>query len=76
MASSYPYVSNQSTHKSLEVKPSRQPLQLEQGQEPACAEACPTGALIFGDEEEMAQEKRRQSAQRLVIAQAESVLKG
>jgi len=49
---------------------------LEQGQQPACTEGCPTGALIFGDDDDVAREKRRQSAQRLMNAQAENVLKG
>ncbi len=38
------------------------------GQEPACVEACPTGALKLVDEKELAASKRRLAAQELVLA--------
>lgn len=38
------------------------------GQEPACVEACPTGALKLVDEKELAADKRRLAAQELVLA--------
>jgi len=41
---------------------------LAKGQEPACVVACPTGALVFGDEEQLAQMKRRKTAGRMVSA--------
>lgn len=41
---------------------------LAAGQEPACVAACPTGALLFIDEEEANQAKRRKVAERMVAA--------
>jgi carbon-monoxide dehydrogenase iron sulfur subunit len=38
------------------------------GQEPACVEACPTGALKLGSEKELAAGKRQRAAQELVLA--------
>jgi len=35
---------------------------LAKGQEPACVVACPTNSLVFGDEEQLAQMKRRKTA--------------
>lgn len=40
-------------------------------QEPACVEACPTGALRFVEEEELAAVKRRRTAEELVAASQE-----
>jgi carbon-monoxide dehydrogenase iron sulfur subunit len=41
---------------------------LARGQEPACVAACPTNALVFGDEEQLAQAKRQKAAGLLVSA--------
>lgn len=41
---------------------------LSEGQEPACVEACPTGALLFCEEEDAAAEKRARSAEKMVAA--------
>jgi carbon-monoxide dehydrogenase iron sulfur subunit len=41
---------------------------LAAGQEPACVTACPTGALLFIDEEEANRAKRRKVAERMVTA--------
>ena len=38
------------------------------GQEPACVEACPTGALKLADEKELAADKRKRTARGLVAA--------
>ena len=43
---------------------------LERGEEPACANACPTGALVFGDAEDAGRAKRRKAAQRVLAAMA------
>ena len=43
---------------------------LARGQEPACVYACPTGALVFGVEEEVSRAKRRKTAKQMVLAQA------
>jgi carbon-monoxide dehydrogenase iron sulfur subunit len=42
---------------------------LAEGQEPACVMACPTKVLVFGDEEEVNRAKRRETAERMVLAQ-------
>ena len=44
---------------------------LERGELPACVEACPTGALVFAEEEEANREKRRKAAAALAEAQKE-----
>jgi carbon-monoxide dehydrogenase iron sulfur subunit len=38
------------------------------GQEPACVQACPTGALKLTDEKELAADKRKRTARGLVAA--------
>ncbi len=42
---------------------------LEEGKLPACVTACPTGALVFIDEEDSVRDKRKKTALRLVEAQ-------
>jgi len=42
---------------------------LERGEEPACVNACPTGALKFMDEEEANRAKRLKLAEQMVSAQ-------
>ena len=44
---------------------------LAEDQEPACVEACPTNALVFGSEEQVNRAKRIKAAERLVLAQKE-----
>lgn len=46
-------------------------VRLDHGRQPACSEACPTRALVFCDEDDVAQAKRQLSAQRLLAAQRE-----
>ena len=41
---------------------------LVRGEEPACVNACPTGALVFDEAQEASREKRRKAAERLVRA--------
>ena len=41
---------------------------LQEGQEPACVEACQTGALRFGEVAEVVARTRREAAQRLVTS--------
>jgi len=41
---------------------------LEAGEEPACASACPTGALRFGPVEEVVREARRKAAERFLVS--------
>ena len=42
---------------------------LAEGQEPACVVHCPTGALLFVEEEEVGKSKRKKAAERMVLAQ-------
>ena len=42
---------------------------LAEGREPACVEACPTGALVFGNEEDVTRSKRREVAEQMVLAE-------
>jgi len=37
-----------------------------QGRDPACAEACPTGALVFGREDAALRNKRHEAAERIL----------
>lgn len=41
---------------------------LEEGSEPACVEACQTGALHFGEVAEFVRDRRHEAAQRLVTS--------
>lgn len=41
---------------------------LEEGQEPACASSCPTGALRFVSAEEAAREARRRAAEKFLVS--------
>jgi len=41
---------------------------LAEGRQPACVEACPTNALMLGDDAELAAKKRRAAARELVAA--------
>lgn len=45
---------------------------LAKGDVPACVAACPTSALLFGSEEELARAKRRKAAENLVSANERS----
>lgn len=45
---------------------------LAKGEEPACIEACPTQALVFGSEEDMVREKRKRTAEKMVMAREEA----
>jgi carbon-monoxide dehydrogenase iron sulfur subunit len=50
---------------------------LEKGQDPACVAHCPTGALLFIEEEDASKAKRQKTARRLVEArQATDGLEG
>lgn len=42
---------------------------LQQGQEPACVNACPTKALTFGAVDESSRTKRRKTAEKLLAAE-------
>ncbi|RMD59271.1 MAG: 4Fe-4S dicluster domain-containing protein [Nitrospirae bacterium] len=44
---------------------------MEVGKEPACVEACPTGALQYGELEELVRQKRRSIAYAVLIASEE-----
>lgn len=44
---------------------------LAEGQEPACVVSCPTGAILFIEEEEANRRKRRKVAQQMINAQFE-----
>jgi carbon-monoxide dehydrogenase iron sulfur subunit len=59
-----------SAHPTLRVavKCDRCPERVEAGREPACVESCPTHALQFGDEEDLAKEKRLSAASRVAHA--------
>jgi Fe-S-cluster-containing dehydrogenase component len=39
---------------------------LERGQEPACVAACPSRALVFGEEAAISRNKRRKAAARII----------
>jgi Fe-S-cluster-containing dehydrogenase component len=41
---------------------------LEEGREPACVEACPTEALVYGEEEELIKRKRIKTAETVLAA--------
>jgi len=58
------------TSKRIALKCDRCPDRREAGRTPACVEACPTCALIFGEEEDLVAEKRLSAAAR--VAQAVS----
>jgi carbon-monoxide dehydrogenase iron sulfur subunit len=53
-----------STSTSTALKCDRCPDRLTAGLSPACVEACPTTALVFGEEEDLASEKRLSAAAR------------
>jgi len=61
-----------SAHPTLRVavKCDRCPERQERGEQPACVDACPTRALQFGDEEDLAKEKRLSAAARVAHAVA------
>jgi carbon-monoxide dehydrogenase iron sulfur subunit len=42
---------------------------LAEGQEPACVAACPTKVVVFGSEEDVNREKRRETAAKMALAQ-------
>ena len=45
---------------------------LAKGQNPACVSACPTKALVFGDEKEINKAKRLKAAKQMATAQSEA----
>jgi len=45
---------------------------LAAGREPACVEACPTNALCFCEEDEVVVDKRKRTAEKMVLAQQET----
>jgi carbon-monoxide dehydrogenase iron sulfur subunit len=49
---------------------------LEQGQSPACVSGCPTGALHFGEVDEIAREARKKAARQLLEAMLAEVAEG
>lgn len=57
-----------STSTSTALKCDRCPDRLTAGLSPACVEACPTTALVFGEEEDLASEKRLSAAARVARA--------
>ncbi len=49
---------------------------VREGREPACVEACPTGALIFGTTSEVLEEIRRRAAKKLVSGLSYMIIPG